>query len=188
MSIYVLHQNLTPQEEDNIATRTHLALPFEGIPDLSVLHSELECRHLLQALHPDEPPEAIARRLERIWKYYTGMHEEDIIVVPLKSRNELALAEVTGRYVYQAGPGGSDVHMIPVRWYDRRVALISMAKHRAMFDRSEPLYEIVNPQARIAIRDKLPHGYNRFAKWKWLMALFFALSVMHLFERLFRGQ
>jgi len=184
MTIWVLHPSFTPQEEEQLQERTHLALPFDDLPDLSLITSQVECRHLLGTLHPDDPPESITRKTERVWKLYAGLQLEDIIAVPLKSRKEIALAEVTERYRYRVD-SGADMHQVGVKWYARRVKLHGFGKHKALFDeRGEKMREITDPEARVAIRDKLPHSYNRFAKWKWLLALFFILGLLSRFEHL----
>src|SRR5688572_22863258 len=110
MTIWVLHLKLTPKEEESIAARTHLPLPFEHMPDLTMVTSQGKCRQLLQTLHSDEPPESMTRRLDRVWGIYSRIAREDIIAVALPSRGEVALAEVIGDYQYQLGGVGSDVH------------------------------------------------------------------------------
>ncbi|MDE3061156.1 MAG: hypothetical protein KGJ06_09100 [Pseudomonadota bacterium] len=184
MSIWLLHLPLTAEEEAHLTGRTHLPLPIEDVPDLSLMMRPVECRHLLQALHPEEPPEAISRRLERIWRLYTGVHAEDIIAVPLPARGELALAEVTGKYQYQVGEGGEDHHRVPVTWH-RPILLRRFRKFKELLvPGGEKMHEIASAPARIAIRDTLPHRYNRFARWKWLLALFFLLGMLRALHRL----
>ena len=179
MTIWILRELLTPEEEAHIEERTHLTLPFEDLSDLSMVTSQVECRHLLQALHPDDPPETIARKTERIWRLYGGLRAEDIIAVPLNSRQELALAEITKKYHYEVGDGGSDVHQVVVKWHEKRVPWRSLRKHKDLLEsRGEKLVEVTNPDARTIIRDRLPHSYNRFAKWKWILVLFFIMGLI----------
>jgi predicted Mrr-cat superfamily restriction endonuclease len=185
MSIWLLHVKLTPEEEAHIEQLAHLKLPFGDLPDLSMIHTALECRHLLQALYPDEPPEALMRRVERIWPYYSGLQAEDIIAVPLPLRREVALAELTGGYIYRVGVSGADVHLIPVKWHSRRVPFRALRKHAEMLKAGVlTLSEVGNAEARIIIRDRLPHGYNRFVKWKWLLVVFFLMGLVRLIGRL----
>ncbi len=182
MTIWILYQSLTPEEEVHIGERDALTLPFGDLPDLSLINSPAELRHLLQALHPDDPPETVARKTERLWKLYAGLQVEDIMVVPLKSRKEVALAEVTQRYRYEVGAEGTDVHQVEVKWYGKRIRLSALGKHKELFDeRGEKMREVTDPEARVAIRDRLPHSYNRFAKWKWLLVLFFMMGLVRRF-------
>jgi predicted Mrr-cat superfamily restriction endonuclease len=185
MSIWVLHLKLTEAEQEAIAERTHLPLPFDHLPDLSMVKSAGECRRLLQTLHPEEPPETITRRLERVWTIYGRIEPEDIIAVPLPARSEVALAEVTGRYQYQAGGAGSPVHLLPVKWHARRIVPARTRKLRELFKQGGlPMMEVTKPEERIAIRDYLPYRYNRFARWKWLLGIFFLMGMLRLVLRL----
>jgi len=186
MTIWLLHQTLTTEEEAHIQERSHLALPFEGLPDLSLITSPVECKHLLAALHPQDPPESINRRFDALWPRYAGLHGEDIIAVPLHARKAVALAEVTGPYHYEVGKDGADRHLIPVKWHPGPVPLYKFRKHKDIFARRERMFEVTNAEARIAIRDRLPHRYNRFVKWKWILLFFFALGMLHRLQSLLK--
>ncbi len=186
MTVWVLHQPLTPQEEANIEQRTHLTLPFDNLPDLSRVTSEATCHHLLSKLHPELPPESITGMLDRVWKQYRLLHLEDILAVPLPASKSVALAHVTGPYEYSVGPEGSDIHRIPVGWYKRLSPRLT-TKHANVFSvRSGAMLEIENREVRIAILDQLPHSYNRFVKWKWLLVVFFGLGMLRMIEEMIR--
>lgn len=181
MSMWVLHQRLTPDEEAHIFERTHLNLPFEGLPDLSQVANQGQALQLLRMLHPDEPPESLTLRMDRFWHIFSNLQAEDIIVVPLPSMKEVVLAEVAGGYQYDVGDKGSDIHLIPVKWHTVRVPASRFNKHKEVFSSyGQPMYEIIAQETRVAVRDQLPHKYNRFARWKWLFALLFALGMLRV--------
>ena len=187
MTIWMYYESLTPEEEAHIRDRKHLALPFEDLPDLSMIKNPVECRHLLQALHPDDPPETIARKTERIWKLYGTMQVEDIIAVPLPSRKEVAIAEVKHPYHYMVDTKGNDVHRIIVKWHKKRAKFRAFKRHpEALHKGSEKISEVKKPALRAIIRDRLPHSYNRFAKWKWLLAVLFIIGMLSRAEQLIR--
>lgn len=185
MTIWILKAVHTPDEEADIVQRAELALPLGEVPDLSGVSSIAGLRRLLAAMQPDEPPETIAGRADRIWPLYHGVAMEDIIAVPLAGAREFVLAEVVGRYRYRVGESGEDMHLVPVKWHGKRVPFRALSRYPELLapDRP-PMFEVENPKARILIRDRLPHAYNRFAKWKWLLALFFLMGLVRLFERL----
>jgi len=181
MSIWVLQQSLTAEEEAHIFQKKHLHLPFDGLPDLSQVSSPAHAMQLLRVLYPDEPPESLTRRQDRFWNLFSAIQMEDIIVVPLKLSRQLVLAEVTGRYQYNVGDKGSDIHLIPVKWYEKRIPASKFRKHKDIFLNSgEPMHELTVKETRIAVLDHLPHKYNRFAKWKWLLVIFMVMGFMHL--------
>ena len=185
MTIWVLRQSLTAEEEARIFGHTNLILPFDGLPDLTHVTTKQEARQLLNALYPDDPPESISRKIERFWQQFTSLQAGDLIAVPLPLSQSLVLAEITGHYHYRVDDNGGDVHLIPVSWYSKRIPLKKFAKYKEVFNTSSPpLSEVSVPEIRIALRDHLPHGYNRFAKFKWLLLLFFAMSLVRIFMRL----
>lgn len=180
MTVWILQQQLMADEEERIAERQHLPLPFGDMSDLSRMANQGECRKLLRVQHPDEPPESIALKADRVWKIYEALHVDDIIAVPLKNRGEMALAKMSGHYRFADG-----VHQIPISWYPERVAFSKLSRHRELFAHGGGMmFEVTSPEARIALRDKLPHSYNRFAKWKWLLIIFFGLSALRLIHQL----
>ena len=189
MAVWILHQKLNAEEEAHIHNRGYVVLPFDHLPDLSSVSSEGKCRQLMAALHPDDPPESITLKSDRIWRMAAGLHKEDMIAVPLKNREEIALAQVTGGYRYQPEEGGSDIHLMPVTWYPKNVPLRRLSKHKTLFiDSGAPMMEVMDSEARIAICDQLPHSYNRFARWKWLMLVFFAIGAISLLRQMMSGQ
>jgi predicted Mrr-cat superfamily restriction endonuclease len=185
MSVWVLHLKLTPEEEARIADRAFLPLPFDGLPDLSKISSQGECRQLFAELDPDAPPETIHRKAEKVWKLYSGVQEEDIIAVLLHTSKAAALAEVTGNYRYMPGIHGESGHAVPVKWHDQRVPFSAFKKQQELLQPgAEPMVEVAAAEARVIIRDRLPHSYNRFARWKWLLAIFFILQAIALAFRM----
>lgn len=188
MTVWVLHQALTPEEEATLDQRDRVVLPFAGLPDLSQVPDFWKLKEAIAALNPDWPPETVSRLAERHWQLFEALQPEDIIAVPLPARQEVLLAEVSGKYGYQVGEDGQDVHTVQVTWYKQRVPLAKFGKHKAIFDvRGESLYEVADIEARTAIRNHLPHGYVKFVRLKKLLivflifeAIFFATRGIHL--------
>ena len=184
MTVWILHLALTPEEEEVVAARASLPLPLDGLPDLSMVASQGQFKHLLRALYPDDPPESLQLRHDRLWKIHAGAQKEDIIAVPLFHRREVALAEVIGPHGFEDG-----VHNAPVKWHQRRIAFASFRKHhKLLIPGTERLAEVEAAEARTLIRDRLPHAYNRFAGWKWLLIIFFLIQLVMMGIRLIGRQ
>ena len=184
MTIWVLHEPLTLEEEKNIHERTHLTLPFDNLPDLSQIRSQQECQQLLKALYPYYPPESIALRADRIWSQFSNLQLDDTIAVPLIHTGKVALAKISGAYMYQVDGNKQDVHHLPVTWYPKIYLLQDFGRNRDVFASTTPLYTVNDGQAKRAIREKLPYRYNKFVKLKWIWAIIIALAAirttMHL--------
>jgi predicted Mrr-cat superfamily restriction endonuclease len=184
MTVWVLHLPLSESETESIKERSTLPLPLEGLPDLSLIGSATEFRHLLVALHTDAPPETIERIFQRTWHIFSEVQAGDIIAVPLKSKQRVAVAEVMGRYTYQTDSDGADIHTVPVKWYGRTIPFARFRLHKQLLSgRAWQMMEVTAPDARAIIRSKLPHSYNRFTGIKWILGLF---MVWHLIRMLAR--
>lgn len=185
MTVWIMQQGLSPEEETQILAAGYLLLPYEGITDLTHIHNAQEARHMLRLLNPADPPETITRQLDAFWPLHTTLQPEDIIAVPLPATQKVALARVGGPYEYRTSFEAGDTHLIPVEWLRDPVPMRAFGKHRELFTRPG-LFEVTDVDARTAIRGQLPHSYNRFHKWKWLLAIFTGMGLLHLLANLTR--
>lgn len=185
MTLWVMHVPLSADEEEAIAAREFLPLPLEDLPDLSVIRSQTEFRHLLKALHPEAPPETLTRIIERTWKIFRGVEVEDIIAVPLPVSREVAIAEVTGPYQYRVQADKSDEHAIPVKWHARRIPFSKFYRHKNILNADGPMQEVQAVEVRNIIRARLPHRYNRFAGLKWILVIFIVWRLVVYFTQKF---
>jgi hypothetical protein len=186
MTMWVLHEPLTLEDEQRIYDRTHLTLPFDNLPDLSLVRSNVECQHLLRALYPYYPPETIALKADRIWQHFSGLQLDDTVAVPLPLTGKVALGKISGPYVYKVDESNEDVHQIPVTWYPGPHLIQSFGRNRSMFrNNTVPLYTINDQPSRRSIQEKLPYKYNRFVRFKWVWVIIFILAVVRTYSHLF---
>ena len=169
MSLWILRQTLTAQEEENLLHRAYVLLPFSHVPDLSHVINPQELRHILHRLDPEAPPETLMRMQERIWTQLNSLQPGDLVAVPLLHSDKVVLGETNGRYSYHVDAQGRDEHRIEIHWHTQLIPQAAFGKHRLIFKNAPDMMEVTDKEARIKIYDQLPHSYNRFAKWKWLM-------------------
>lgn len=175
MSIWIRHLNLSAVEEQALTQQPTISLPLAGLPDLSMMQSPVELRHLLMALHPDAPPETLQRLQDRYWTYGKGLQAEDIIVVPLSHKKVVALAGVNGVYSYDVSSEGDDRHTIPVHWFKKTIPFWRFGREVSVLKAdSNPLHEVTDTRLRGIIRAALPYRYNRFAAIKWIIIVIVA--------------
>ena len=176
MSVWILKQG------QGATAQPHVQLPYDGLPDLTHLGSPAQAMQLLKMIHPGEPPESLARRMEVFWHSFSTIAPDDVIAVVMD--DQIALAEVTGHYEYRVGEGGSDIHLLPVTWHETRPRS-AYKKHAYLFEGRAPLREITDRDERIAILEHLPRAYNRFRGMKWVLQLFVLLSLLQLMRGMF---
>ena len=184
MTVWILHQPLTPDDEMRIQHRLSLTLPYDGWPDLSAIHSHGACRRLLQSLDPGIPPETLAVKSDYLWQRYGELKKDDIIAVPLPSRKTVALAGVTDVYRFDPHASPRDAHQVMINWYSRRINFFSLRPYRALLEQGTGMMEVTDVELRTKLREKLPYRYNRFSKWKWLVAAFTAMNLIAMLASL----
>src|SRR5690606_19146360 len=119
----------------------------DGLPDLTQVNNQGDFKRLLQSLDFDAPPETITRRMERLWKRYSEVQVEDIFMIPLPTRQEIALAEITGPYAYRVSPAGEDIHTFPVSWHEKRISFRRFFRHKAILvPGGNPMQEITQKE------------------------------------------
>lgn len=184
MGIWIIPQPLGDKQEEDILQSDVIRLPFDGMPDLSHVKSAGHVRDILQKLEPGSPPESISLNMDRLWKKFGGITLDDLIVVPVAQGKKIAIAHVGGAYSYEVGAGGEDEHYIAVKWYEKLYPANKLGKYGALLKYDYPYMEEVDDKdARQKIQSILPHGYNRFVKFKWLAAIFIVLAALRFVGR-----
>lgn len=164
MSVWILKSPFSAEEEKHLAAHTKLALPFEGLPDLSRVNSEETMRLLLVSRTPDAAPETIARQADMHWKRLSQLALGDLMVLPL-SYGKIALAEVIKRYGYDGS------HYAEVHWLEMAIPRRKLAALGGLLRNVNGMQLLENSDARKAIYALLRRPYNRFAKWRWLLGV-----------------
>ncbi|MDX2073739.1 MAG: hypothetical protein SFX19_05165 [Alphaproteobacteria bacterium] len=175
MSVWVLQSPFTAEEEKHLAQMEELPLPFDDLPDLSGVRNEESMRWLLEKLRPDAPPETIVRRADVYWARYGRLAAADLLVIPL-SNKKIALAEVVTPYHYRVELG-KDSHYATVKWMETSLAQRKLGALSLLLANPSPMQMVETVDGRKAVYLLLKRSYNRFAKWRWLLALLFAMQV-----------
>jgi restriction system protein len=179
MDIWVFRQTMTAEEEANILATDHIHIDWQDVPNLDKIREQHALRTLMRSVYADRPPEEIAILTDQVWKFAGALSVEDTVAVPLSSRREVALGEITGPYAARTDDQGRLVHTRPVKWV-RTVPMSKFYRNKDVFNPGPAQLERVSsPQARNMIRDKLPHRFNRFRRIKWLIGFLFLLRILH---------
>lgn len=174
MSVWVWRDALSAEKEERIEALGFLPLPIpHGAPDLSRCDHADSVRRAIAPLYPDMAPETVAQLADR-WFALLQIDKDDVIAVVLSRPQEVSLALASDRPCYVDGR-----HCLPVTWNGVRVPRARFgANYAELFERNQSLYEITNPEDRNVIRSWLPNRYNRFARWKWVLAALLILEAI----------
>lgn len=104
-------------EREDAAVDEGLAIAgWHELGDLSAVDTRAELRAVIQATYPDRSNSVIGNWTGQLWRFITSIEVGDLLIVPLKNRDQLAIGTVTGPYEFrsEAPPGFRNVR--PVKW------------------------------------------------------------------------
>src|SRR5215469_9335806 len=104
-------------EAENLALNEGLAVIGWGeLPDLSTLKSRDEMTELYHRTYPEAKPNAVSTQVGQVWAFRERIQTGHLIVLPLKTRNAVAIGRVTGPYQYRPDLSEDARHTHPVNW------------------------------------------------------------------------
>lgn len=104
-------------EREDAAVKEGLAIAgWHELSDLSGLTTRAELREVIRSTYPDRSNAVIGNWTGQLWRFISRIQVGDLLVVPLKNRDQLAIGTVVGPYAYRstAEPGFRNVR--PVEW------------------------------------------------------------------------
>ncbi|MGZ0150806.1 hypothetical protein ACXJJ3_27355 [Kribbella sp. WER1] len=75
-----------------------------------------ELRSVVQQTYPDRGNAVIGNWTGQLWRFMSRIQIGDLVVVPLKSRDQLAIGTVSGGYEFRAAAAPGFRHVRPVKW------------------------------------------------------------------------
>jgi restriction system protein len=84
--------------------------------DLSDVSSRAELRAVVRSAYPDRSNAVIGNWTGQLWRFISRIRVGDLLVVPLKNRERIAIGTVAGPYEYRPGAAPGFRHVRPVDW------------------------------------------------------------------------
>jgi restriction system protein len=104
-------------EREELALKSHVAaVGWEEMPDLTPCTTREALRDLLNATYPDDKPKTISNWESQLWPIRDTIKKDDLVVLPLKTRSDVAIGRVTGTYQYRTDLASDALHTLPVKW------------------------------------------------------------------------
>lgn len=104
-------------EREKLALETGTAIiGWEELPDLTPCTAREALRSLLKATYPDQKPKTLMNWESQVWPVRETVAIGDLVVLPLKTRADIAFGRVTGAYRYRSDLPGGPLHTRPVEW------------------------------------------------------------------------
>jgi restriction system protein len=104
-------------EREDVAIAESLAVAgWMELGDLSEVRTRTELRSVVQQTYPDRGNAVIGNWTGQLWRFMFRIQIGDLIVIPLKSRDQLAIGTVSGDYEFRASAAPGFRHVRPVKW------------------------------------------------------------------------
>lgn len=103
-------------EREEFALDNNVAVYGSSLPDLSQFKTRAEIEEALRGSHPDAKPNTVAAWVAQNWAFARSIQVDDLVVLPLKRQNAIAIGEVMGGYKYRPNNPGEAKHVHSVKW------------------------------------------------------------------------
>ena len=109
------------ERETTALTEGLIIAGWEEVGDLSQIHDKSGVRDLLERTYPDASRATIGNWTGQLWRLLHEIAVDDLVVIPLKNRVDVAVGQVTGNYEYRGNAPPGFRHVRAVRWIDTAV-------------------------------------------------------------------
>ena len=92
------------------------------VPDLQGFTSRDNLKRYLQQHYPDQPAHGLATWSSQLWAFANGVSDGDLVALPRKGAQAVALGEIDGSYVYDEAAPLQARHRRPVHWLHPEIA------------------------------------------------------------------
>ena len=104
-------------ENEKLALDNKAAIVGWGeMPDLAPCATRETLRDMIETTYPDHKPKTLTNWESQLWPVRQTIQIGDLVVLPLKTRSDIAIGKVTGHYRYRIDLPGGPVHTRPVEW------------------------------------------------------------------------
>ncbi|WP_160050533.1 restriction endonuclease [Nocardiopsis sp. FR4] len=93
-----------------------VAVSFTGVPDLSSAQAREDVFELLRRSFPEDGENRLRNLANQLWAFRSGIHQGDLVVLPLKTRSVIAIGRVSGDYEYRSANESGCRHVRRVEW------------------------------------------------------------------------
>lgn len=115
MSVWVVRAGRYGEQEEGALNFGVITIRWRGLPSLVNVKTKEELQEVYLRTFPDATKMQAANEIGQIWRFINEIKKGDLVLLPLKTRSEVAIGEVEGDYEYREL---SDVikHIRKVKW------------------------------------------------------------------------
>lgn len=116
MALWLVRAGKYGEQEEKVIENGIISIGWHRLPDLSHIKTKDELQQLYEKTYPEEKPKTVLNKVSQVWAFFNRIQKGDLVVLPLKKRSDIAIAEVIGPYQYRTDISDDIRHIRPVRW------------------------------------------------------------------------
>lgn len=116
MAVWVVKPGSMAERAQRCLEHGVVAIGWEELGDLSTIPSKDRLRELYKKTYPDAPEGRVANNVGQIWAFRDKMKAGDLVVMPIKTRSEVATGTLEANYAFVQEYGADMQHIHRVKW------------------------------------------------------------------------
>jgi restriction system protein len=116
MTVWMVRAGKDGAQEEMALAEGLAVIGWSELPDLSPITTRAALREALSAAYPEEKAKTLSNWESQIWPLRDTIQDGDLVVLPLKTRADIAIGRVTGPYAYRTDLPKGPYHTRPVDW------------------------------------------------------------------------
>ncbi len=117
MTLWVVKGGTNGEREERMLTNSVLGMGWEEVGDLGAFVSRDTLKAAYRTTYPADGDGRVNNVVGQLWAFAHVINNADTVVVPLKSRGQIAVGSVAGPYKETDEFGADMRHTVPVKWY-----------------------------------------------------------------------
>jgi restriction system protein len=116
MTLWVVKGGRSGEREDRFVEHSVVGIGWDEMPDLSDYQTRESLKEKYREVYPGESEVKIGVQTGQLWALSHVMKDSELVVVPLKTRGQIAIGRVAGPYRHTMEFGSDMRHVRPVKW------------------------------------------------------------------------
>jgi len=116
MAIWLVRAGRSGERENWALEKNEVIIGWDGMPDLGQFKDKDQMLDKLREVYPDKKLQALYNYRSQLWAFAKRIEKGDLVVLPLKSQDAIAIGEVTGDYNYRPDNPSYTKHARGVKW------------------------------------------------------------------------
>ena len=116
MALWLVRAGRNGERQDFCLSHGVSVIGWNEIPDLTQFKERSDLDQFYRNLNPDKNSNQVGSQVGQLWAFAQKIQNGDLIALPLKGQDAVAIGKVTGNYKYESANPEDAKHTRPVTW------------------------------------------------------------------------